>query len=819
MINRKFLVITLFPAVTCGMDLPEEIKTASLSPSYAPVDITLANGQPLAQSRYARILTPSEETVRVIFDGVTESALEANFSLDSVQFTNNDKLSEFLKNAGLRESVIEDIVRQNEHSGFRHSPLCQGDRSQCIPASKNVDFVIDYYQKAVRIVASPDNLNSASGEKSFVTLNGGPGLVNNISAYYYDSLDSQEPLYYLRDKGVAGAGAGFFRYDIFRSNDQTEVYDLNYNHALPAGNKVLLGRTLGSSTFNPSSQQSIISDVPLSGIRLGTAEELVDRSYGERVLNFYSPTNGVVEVRKQGALIYATGTNAGYNELNLANLPAGQYNALIEVKAPSGAIVSSQNVLVNNTGTFSSDFSWHLSGGRSTAQYNDFAAKDEMIVETGVQFPLGTLSALYLGTAFIEDNSLYSTGLLFKSEKTSVSAKAGAGTHGFRYYELSSYMDNLSLSWRRILSDEGWNNQKHRNSSTNLSVSYSVNPFSDMSLSAGYMYSSSQNPYTYMGGFTGDMNSPVATYYKGEYKTESAFLNAYYNFTGGSTVYLSGNKELGNDNYTISLGFSIPLGSDYRLSNITSFNNDQLINSSTAEYSSQLSERWTHSISAGAQLARENYSSLSYNLSHNSPVYRGSGYFYTTDKGQKQVRLSAESTQVISSEGIHFSPGSWMDTAFVIRGKGADYDIAVKNMSDNSTRYLNPESEIVSVPAYQKINVKSDTGGSQFVFADRLTRSSETRALVPGSVVVVDKETISTQSTIVTLKNADGKFALSATCGSESCLSLSRLSQGVFRVKYTGNHFVLQSEGQECNSADVQSAKFINIFCKSITQG
>ncbi|ENA72786.1 hypothetical protein EC179550_4807 [Escherichia coli 179550] len=137
-------------------------------------------------------------------------------------------------------------------------------------------------------------------------------------------------------------------------------------------------------------------------------------------------------------------------------------------------------------------------------------------------------------------------------------------------------------------------------------------------------------------------------------------------------------------------------------------------------------------------------------------------------------------------------------------------------MTDNTTRYLDFDTNIISVPVYNKVMVNSDTSGSNLIFENYQTKKSRSFALVPGATVMVSDKTISTNSVIVTLKNSNNQYARTAFCNGDSCIAVSRLNQGVFRVKYTGNSLTLRSEGEQCSASEINKRKYVSITCQKI---
>lgn len=804
------LIIFFFPSIAFAKDVD-----LVMTPTRAlPMDLALVNGDSIMSSRYAGIIVPEPGMVKIVFDGVTETMLNAKFSLDTVQFQDETSFKSFLKDVGIHKKYIEKIITQNNNGGFVHSENCKGSRSECVVASKGVDFVVDYYNQAIRLFVTPEILEIPTGEKKYLNLNGEVGIINNVSAYYHESFGYYNPTYYIRDQGVVGAGVGFLRYNIYRSDLINTVDELYYNHALKFGNKILAGRTQSNGKFNPSSSQSVFSDIYLTGIRFGTADELIDNSYGKKIFNYYSPSNGTLEVYKDNKLVYAISTKAGFGELNLANLPFGQYNAIIRVKSSSGSIISSQNILVNN-GSFNSGFSWHFFGGKSSNYSNEFIGEDTQVIETGIQLPLTPLSALYVGGARVEENNIFSTGMIFKKDPVSLTTKMGLGTNNFHYYEVNSYVDQLSLSYKKVSAGRKWGDKDSGSNNTTLSAGYNLNFMTGLSANIGYIYSSSMMPYyeyddSYRPGI-----APEYRYKKSYSSNRSLYANMFYSLTKNSSVYLSANKELGGDNYNVSLGFNFSFDGGYNFNNVSTYNQGKKItNNSTVDYSSKISEQWFHAVSAGSSISNTSYNSAAYNISHNSNIIRGSGSYYATDNGQKQLTITADSSQAITGNGGYFIPSSWNNDGIIIRGNNAKYNISVKNKTNNNTTYLDSDKNIINVPAYSNIIINSDTTGSDLVFENHQDRDSSHFALVPGSVVIVSGNTVKTNSVIVTLKNSNNEYSSTASCLDESCILVSKLNKGVFRVKYVGDSFILRSGPDLCMVNDINSSNYISVTCQ-----
>lgn len=810
----KYSLLALSIALSLGSSVAADIDLAMQFPTHKDNirAVTFASGESLASSRYSNVIIPSAQSVKLIFEGAGEVILPAEFSLDTVQFKNDEAFSQFLKEIGIKANHIQTIIVQNDKMGFMHSDKCKGSRSTCMMESEGIDFVIDYYNSAVRLFVSPQLLQQSSGEKSILRLNGDASLVNNLSVYYYNNIHKQSsPSYYLREQGRLGGGNGYVDYNTYFSDAQSQVNTLSYTRALMTDNKIRVGREQSGANFNASSAQSLLSNTSATGVRIGTASELVDSSYGQKRFRYYSPSSGTLEVRRNGELVYAIATQAGYGDINLANLPVGQYNADIQIKSPTGDIVSTQTVPINNTSSFDRDFSYHVFVGKSQSE-NEITSADERLMDVGAQFPLTPLSAVYLGTTVMGDDKAASVGFNVKHDLLTFTGKAGVGNNQFRYYEANAYRDNLSLSYRKSQSGEGWRGRQEKNNNESFSVNYNLNITSNLSLSTGYTYSSNL-----INTYNNDYLSQVLgqTHLVDTASTKSVFANLFYNFTNGSSFYLNGNKDLNQNNYSLSLGLSIPLSDNVHLSNTTYYDNShQVRNSSTLNYRHNLTKTTSQTLSVGADIAKETSGSLSYGLSHYNTLLHGTGSVYLNNQGQKQLSFSGESTQVINSNGLNFVPYYSPDSAYVVRDKSANYDVSVRDLSDNSTRYFDADTPIMRVPTYHKLLISSNTEGSNQVFKDRYAKKTDMYTLVPGSSAVMAHKTFETNGVIVTVKKHNGEFAKSASCVSDDCISVSRLNNGVFKVKYTGAGFVMKADEEQCQVNPVSGQRFANVTCQ-----
>lgn len=810
----KLQIFVVFVSVSLSMSSSADELSAPVVPLSA---LAFANGDRVASSRYASIVSPASEQVQLAFNGVNEIYLDAELSIDTVKFKDNDAFAIFLKDSGVKSSDIRKIIEKNKSEGFVHSSSCKGRRSECVIASQYVDFVIDYYDKVVRVFFAPEVLMQDTGEETYLNMNGGVGVVNNLSAYYDGGINNDDPSYYLRDQGRSGFNSGYISYNIYKSDYQSQVDDLYFTHALFQKSKYSAGRISSASDFNASSSQSLFSGTVLTGLRVGNASEYVDRSYGNQIFRYYSPGNGSVEVRKNGEIIYTSSTVAGYNDLNMDSLPSGNYTAELSVRASSGNVISRQAVIVNNVNSNINEFSWHLFGGRSSDSYGYVPTKDEKVIEGGFQVPFLTNTALFFGGGVVDTLGVASSGVNYAGESLSLTAKLGTGSDSLKYYETSLFFEGLSLTYNKTTSGERWTeNQRGIRSDSSFTANYSTMLMDSLSLNGGYIYTDNKSPWI-LTGIEKDNNLFNESDDNGSrFSSRSVFANIFYTVGNGLSVYSGMSKELSGSSYNISFGFSIPLFSNkVSLSNSTYYTNgEKLTNSSTIDYTDSISDSLSQKISASTYLADEKYNAIGYSLSHNSQYLYASGYYYQTDNGQRRYTLSGNSTQVVSGNGLDFVSSGQLQNAFITVDKDITYDVAVKDMTTNTTMYLDGKKRVIPVLPYHKLRVTTSTESGDYVLEGGKSRQTNTVVMVPGSATNVSTKALKVNNVIVTARNESGGYLSGAICASRNCVSIGRLNSGVYRVKFIGESTLVKAGNYSCRVEVISGKRFYDVICK-----
>lgn len=778
--------------------------------------LVFANGESLASSRYSGLISPSEEKVLFSFSGVNEVYLDAELSIDTMKIKNDEEFALFLKESGVKPEYINKIVNKNKTDGFVHSTGCKGRRSDCIVETKSVDFSINYYDKVVRVFFSPEILLQNVGEDSYLNMNGDAGLINNISVYYDGGMNGTSSSYYLRDQGRSGFKSGYLTYNLYKSDYQSEVDDVYFTHAIFQKNKFSAGRMSSASDFNSSSSNSLFSGSALTGLRVGSASEYIDRSYGNRIFRYYSPSNGSIEVRRNGEVVYTTPTSAGYSDLNLDGLPSGNYTAELIVRSATGDIVSRQPVIINNVSNSVNEFAWHLFGGKSSDAYGYVPSEDKRVVEGGFQVPLMSNTAFFLGGGLVGSLDVASTGINYAGDILALTAKVGSGSDSLKYYEANIYLKGISLSYNKTTAKtEG---QEGKRSDTSFTANYNTSLTDSFSMNSGYLYTSSQSPLM----LTGIENRNDNEFFRNRddkisrYSSRSIYGNIFYSVGDGVSIYAGVNKELSGSSYNVSLGFTIPLFSNnVNLSNSTYYTEGgNLSSTETVDYTQNLSESWSQKVSASTYLANDNYNSLGYMLSHNSRYLYGSGYYYHTDNGQKRFTLNGNSTQILSSNGLDFLSSSQTQSSFITIGDKVTYDVAIKDLTNNTTTYLDGTRRTIPVAPYHKLKITTSTEAGDYVLANGQTRESRTIAMVPGSATDVSTKATRVNSIIITTKNESGGYLSGATCADENCVSTGRLSSGVYRVKFTGSSTLIRTGNHSCKVEYVPGKRFYDVICK-----
>ncbi|WP_370556801.1 hypothetical protein [Edwardsiella tarda] len=187
--------------------------------------MALASGQPLAHSRYGKILTPSAMTLTLVIPQLGEERVEGVLALDSVQVSDQAAVTRFLQLAGLAPAYARQAATRLAQ-GVNHDSRCKGSRSRCVVNSDGMAVVIDYYARQVRLFFAQAWFARDERQVEYLQGGGRMALLNHasLSANRYTRGGSL----YARDYGLLGLPGGYLKYDASSTEARIAVNDFNY---------------------------------------------------------------------------------------------------------------------------------------------------------------------------------------------------------------------------------------------------------------------------------------------------------------------------------------------------------------------------------------------------------------------------------------------------------------------------------------------------------------------------------------------------------------------------------------------------------------
>ncbi|MDP2492361.1 TcfC E-set like domain-containing protein, partial [Vibrio splendidus] len=147
-----------------------------------------------------------------------------------------------------------------------------------------------------------------------------------------------------------GLPYGYLKTDFNANNSDngSELYEAAYHldidsYSIKAGHFEFEPEVNSTDFLNNTAR------VAQNSLTVGTSKKLLVGGHNnDKVLSFYAPTSGGVQVLRDGRLIFQDNVPEGQNSIPYSKLPSGRYEAVLEVTS-GGQVVNTQTYQVYNT--------------------------------------------------------------------------------------------------------------------------------------------------------------------------------------------------------------------------------------------------------------------------------------------------------------------------------------------------------------------------------------------------------------------------------------------------------------------------------------
>ncbi|MCQ4054431.1 TcfC E-set like domain-containing protein [Aeromonas sp. SG16] len=716
------------------------------------------------------------------------------------------RFKEFLLVNNVSDGAAEQLATDLQ-IGKGSAPDCKGDKQRCqVQVADSFSVVVDAPAKRVRVMLAPDTYREDTGKPQYhAAYNSHPALINKMSLFrsrFNGELSST-----FNDKMVLGLPYGHLRADLqgFVNNQERslDVDNLEYNLDL-AGFRMMAGR---SRYFNNQNTTSLLnfSSQQKEGVYLMSSRNLMrGNSSSYQRTYFYMPQAGAVEAYRDGQLLFSRPVDAGQQYISYDQLPPGIYQLTLKLKSGDN-VMTEQVVSINNNPsvtlpTGQMDYSVGVSRLRSNEQ-------ELPIAEGSVAFrPLDYLQ-LASGVILSDQEQLFSGAMSWSVNDTlRFDSAVGLFSDSARYVQSSLTWHNVTFGYQALTGSEGEPMQS-RGQATPVDTRLSTmlfgqsNDYQQASLSTSYQWGSLS---AYASLFLYEMTPDES----GSAQTVSAnaglSMPFYANSTLGVNLGISDNVTMasagdksGYKDVTLGVNWSMPLGERTQMiANVQGSRNGTGNAYSTVRHQFAQMGNFSTSLEAGARyngMRTEATASGSFN-------YRGSA-FQTTGNGtlsenNNNLFLSLEGSQILSSEGLHFTVDE-SESYLMVRDSGT-LDKQSQPVSQSGLLVMGNERDFSTAKGFQAagdtqvtplgnyqyhtVKVQGDNG----LIHNRGDQDIRGFAF-PGTLLTMETRFEREYQLLGAFYLPDGSPASDLTCDGEACMQVEKLDEGLFKIRLSGD--------------------------------
>nr|WP_253825767.1 TcfC E-set like domain-containing protein [Vibrio sp. RE86] len=736
-----------------------------------------------------------------------------SFETIKLDGTNQDSINSFKqyleKNAISREfqqKILDDLL-----IGLDDRNLCLGNISECQIYPETYELVHNYNDKELYLFVAPEVLSyqsRSSANKYHNAESKNNGLINSFDLFV-SAYEEQDSLVSLNDDTILGLPYGYLKSDVNVTNSDSgsEVYEAAYHldvdaYSIKAGHFEFEPEVNSTDFLNNTARLS------QNSILFGSSEKLlVGGVNSDKMLNFYVPTSGSVQVFRDDRLIYQNNVSEGQNSISYNELPRGRYEARLEVSS-GGEVINSQVYQVYNSNSDSlaeGELDYVFSAG----MFADSNFQNESDIVSVENDPYAKFLANYqvnrsfqigIGGLVSDLGSMKTVGGAYNLIDLNLTAEAVYS----QFDNASIVTANLGVPYVNVSYEE----LNNKNGDPVASFMYGHADYARLSINSSYSFDRGQSIYAV---YSLNNDTSLTGINAGE-EQESQFVSV-----GYSTPTILDSRLNLNVDYTdatnetsLSLLWTVPLSeavdaitgvtsSDTAISQFkTTVRRSDLIDSDSFNTSLEVSntyDRGQNDMYQDALLSADGsneYANMngSISLSTNS----GSG-----------INASLSSSQVATKSGIYVT--NRKAPAYTLididekesedrMGEEKGYFALKKQGKDNSQFIVYEDQTIVPLQDYSAYSATFD---SESVDLFNSGDSEVDLFSHPGSVATLAPKISRVVSFITSFNDIAEKPISSIECTGEGCLEVNEMTDGVYRVTVLeGLNFELTSKNSQC---------------------
>ena len=831
--KMKFLLITSLLSILTSLSVSASIQSEGIIIPAEFADLYQGHEE---QFTFEMASAPDLLTVSVI-----STPTSATLSSSSIK-----KIGQYLQQNKIKKTAISDVISAMQ-AKITNSSGCRGKVAECAIIPDDFAFSYDYELKHITFFANNKLLEEDNSDNDFHdSKNELYGFINSMDFNYHYFNNSGSSMI-LRDKSILGLKYGNIRSSIYADTASSDVdierlsYDYEFQDRRLQFGHYKYGYEQNSTAFldlTGSYSQDIINYSSSRNLKPGGQQS-------NRSLFYLLPTQGRIEVYREGNLIYSKNVDAGQQTIAFRELPYGSYMATIVVIAGGRELLTERQQIFNNS-SFSlnrDEYDFSLSAGLLNDRYEkddfdhdpndpltppdigqqkyDLWLDTQSFVEAKAAYQL--FDSALVGARILSniDNGMFEVGLKKSfSEYATADVKYALFDNGSQFFTADTNIYNVGFGYESYYSaDDEYTLDNYMLSNIGYQR-FTANISATIKSGQGYLL--------FINNRVDDNNLSSMQYVdQSDYWSVSAGYS--HGFVINSTLNFSATFQ--NDEYKwdknewyAGILWSVPLSTDWGANSSLSLghqgveefrnsinNNNQLTDNLSVN--TELGVTYTES-------ANERYADtdISSSLNYRNSVLTSGAYAYMSSDGTKSVTGDLSTTQVISHTGKVYFTAEKSDAYVVVdaqsqqdhdkhRGLLSIYHDQQLGYNDN----VDEENTIIAIDNYNDFNVRLDTESSNYITDDESQANGYT---LPGSVISLDMDLVKIKTFITSFDDLNDNAVPEVQCAGDGCVDVEKIEAGVFKISViAGSDYELFSKNQTCvtPSLDRNSSTISNV--------
>lgn len=807
-----------------------------LSPLYS-----LPSYAQSALEGFEELFELKESAVRMRnLDGSFSSPIMFLTSFDTIKLESTNKLAvesvlEYLNDNAVSTEFQQKVLEQLL-VGVQDNSKCLGKLEECELYPEAFEIVHNYNDQEVYLFVSPQVLSYSNLDKELAynsSLSEHNGLINSFDLYISD-YQGQNSIVSLNDKTIIGLPYGYLKSDfnVNNSDSGSEVYEAAY-HLDVESYSIQIGHFEFDPEVNSTDFLNNTARIAQNSITIGSSKKLVAGGRNnDKVLSFYAPTSGGVQVSRDGRLIFQDNVPEGQNSIPYSKLPSGRYEVLLEVTS-GGNVINSQTYQVYNSRGDSltqGELDFAASAGTFSGSHYDYTQHNIQDIEGDAyakalsNYQLTRSLQLGVGGLFSEYGSMITFGGAHNLIDWGVSSEIV-----FSQFEEASHLNaNISIPYLS-LSYEFLDNEL---GDPIASYMYGYADYSRLSLNSSYSLGAGQSIYAV---YSVNNDKQLDDYYNSDEELQK-FLSVGYSAPAffDSRVDINVDYSEAAEDLSVNLLWSIPLsdkieaivGSTSNNNEINQFKTtvrrDQLIDSESFSTSLELSNTYD-------RLQDNMYQEALLVSSGTTGNTRVNGSVHTSTNGTSGINLGLSSTQIVTDDNVYMTDQPAASYTLIdieqLQSNESDIDekgyFTLKKEGRNTSKFVVYNDEtVIPLEDYSQYHASFD---SESVDLYNSGDSKVNMFTHPGTVASIEPRVSRIVSFVSAFNDISEQPISKVKCRGEGCIDVNEMTDGVYRVTVLeGMNFELSADENQCllpyEFSSTNQMNFGQNYCLPIAQ-